>query len=216
MSLCVALFYRKSFSQNSVDTAPRLDGGKVIHPEEHINAISKYCDLGFPGLGASFVCSGAQVPFHIAALARVPFAYANIGLAGGYATQTEAVMRLLPNYANINHSSTVVGDMAQGLARGAMCLSEDHSLSSLSHVRCAHCHSMAMAIYTSLTCLCVCWCRCRAEYDYYDRVYKVTGTKTCVYGAANDFEGNTVSDTHICPALPCLSPDRMSLVLSSS
>jgi alkylation response protein AidB-like acyl-CoA dehydrogenase len=123
------------FIKDSSETAPHLDEGKIVHTQQHKDAIAKYCELGVPGLGASFVCGGTQTPLHVAALGRVPFAVANIGLAGGYATMTEAVIRMLPNYPNIKNSETLVHDMAQGLAHGAVCLAENHSHSSVTDIR---------------------------------------------------------------------------------
>lgn len=104
---------------------------------------------------------------------------------------TEAVIRILPEYTNIKNRDTLVTDMAQGQAHGAVCLTENHLNSSVSDVRyiyaeCSTRHrgyDIYMAIF---------FIRCRAEFDYEDRVYKIKGTKTCVYGGVHGFEGNTV------------------------
>lgn len=148
--------------------------------------------MGIPGLGASFASGGTQTPLHIAALGRVPFAVANIGLAGGYATMTEAAMRMLSNYTNIKNRDTLIHDMGQGLAHGAVCLAENHSHSSVSDVRYSCVHRQLKSTATVISLIAI---RCRAEFDYDDRVYKIKGTKTCVYGGANSFEGNTVRVT---------------------
>jgi alkylation response protein AidB-like acyl-CoA dehydrogenase len=56
----------------------------VTHMPEQVEAMKRYKELGFLGLLADYEHGGSQVPVHIAALARLPFTTANVGLGGTY------------------------------------------------------------------------------------------------------------------------------------
>ena len=92
-------------------------------------------EQGFLRLEYDISRSGMQTPYHIAYLARVPFAAANIGLGGAYISQTKAVVRLLDHYPNIQCKESLIGDMLHGASYGAVCLSEKHSNISLTDIR---------------------------------------------------------------------------------
>lgn len=121
--------------QTSLVSRPTLTDDKLVHHEQHILKIKRFCDAGFLALMVDSDFGGSQLPLHISALARVPFAAANVGLAGSYATMTNAVIDLLRGCESIKNPHKIIEQMVAGLAHGIVCLSEGHVDHSLTDVR---------------------------------------------------------------------------------
>ena len=91
--------------------------------------------MGFVGSEYEPSVGGAQTPLHIASLIRLPFLAANIGLSSSFVSHTNAVIRLLYYYPNIQNKESLIADMIIGKSHGAVCLTERHSNSSVTDVR---------------------------------------------------------------------------------
>lgn len=91
--------------------------------------------MGFIGLEYDTNIGGAQMPLHVAFLARVPLAAANIGLCGSHITNTNSAIRLFNQFPNLQNKESLLIDMAIGKSHGSICLAERHSNSSITDIR---------------------------------------------------------------------------------
>jgi alkylation response protein AidB-like acyl-CoA dehydrogenase len=109
--------------------------GEIIHKPEYKIAMKKCGEMGFYGLEHDLDENGSQLPFHHAALARIPFAAANIGIAGAYLSNSNSVIRLLKFFNTVENQEKMISELAIGNNHGVVCLTERHSNSSITDLR---------------------------------------------------------------------------------
>lgn len=106
----------------------------VVHAKGQAEAVHKYIESGFAGLIFDNEHNGLQLPLHIAAIARVPFLAANVGLGGTYFDLSQGVGNLIRVCGSKEQADKWIPQLISGESFGTMCLSETQAGSSLAEV----------------------------------------------------------------------------------